>query len=407
MKFSTKFTELVMGLLTRGTAKVHINGLFTGEIEVGRGVRQGCPIAPFLFALCTEPLMAMLREKQKVGQIEGIKLPGGRSAPYNLFADDTELNIRATEGNYREVRELLGRYETAAGAKLNVRKSVLIPVSLAKMPLWMSSSGCRIPAQGEIVLHLGFPGGVAIQEAQVFRHLQNKIIARTSMWSNRWLSWPSRIVLTQKILPSLPAYILMTFGLCLKSHKALERTSRTFVWGTREDGSARQSSIAWEKLQRPKLEGGVRVLALADHSAAVKICQISKIMEGAPVPWTAIAREIILSDLANGRRKSERRLWTVEEALLLGPKMESKKSATLKQLLTPCDGSDSPTQERNPRSSGDNDASLSVVEPEPSRPTSWQSLEGQVAHADFPTSDVTCTANSDDPLFPVFPDRLW
>ncbi|KAL3702449.1 hypothetical protein R1sor_020471 [Riccia sorocarpa] len=60
LKFSTLFINLALGLLRFGTSKVHTNGLFTNEFELNKGVRQGCPIAPSLFTLCTEPLMAML-----------------------------------------------------------------------------------------------------------------------------------------------------------------------------------------------------------------------------------------------------------------------------------------------------------------------------------------------------------
>ncbi|KAL3701489.1 hypothetical protein R1sor_019511 [Riccia sorocarpa] len=93
----------------------------TIEVLVGRGVRHGCPIAPFLFALGTEPLMAMLRTRQNAGEIEGIQVPGGKKALYNIFADDTELSINATESNYLKVKETLQEYEAAAGAKLNVQ----------------------------------------------------------------------------------------------------------------------------------------------------------------------------------------------------------------------------------------------------------------------------------------------
>ncbi|KAL3675669.1 hypothetical protein R1sor_025617 [Riccia sorocarpa] len=110
--------------------------------------------------------MAILKQQQQEGRLAGVKIPGGRQALYNLFADDTGLSIRATEDNYLRVTELLQHYEAASGAKLNVRKSVMIPVSMAEIPLWMTATGCRIAREGELVLHLGFPGGINIQECQ-------------------------------------------------------------------------------------------------------------------------------------------------------------------------------------------------------------------------------------------------
>lgn len=48
-----KFLTLVRGLLLRAASKVHMNGHFTQEIPITRGVWQGCPLSPLIFALST------------------------------------------------------------------------------------------------------------------------------------------------------------------------------------------------------------------------------------------------------------------------------------------------------------------------------------------------------------------
>ncbi|KAL3692706.1 hypothetical protein R1sor_006357 [Riccia sorocarpa] len=42
---------LFQGLMVGAEAVVHVNGSFTKDFSMERGVRQGCPLAPFLFAL--------------------------------------------------------------------------------------------------------------------------------------------------------------------------------------------------------------------------------------------------------------------------------------------------------------------------------------------------------------------
>lgn len=51
MGFSPLFIKLVQGLVLGGSSTVHANNLFSREVDLFRGVRQGCPIAPFLFIL--------------------------------------------------------------------------------------------------------------------------------------------------------------------------------------------------------------------------------------------------------------------------------------------------------------------------------------------------------------------
>jgi hypothetical protein len=48
-----KFLRLVQGLILGATAKIHINGPFSAPIRLLRGVRQGDPLSPLLFAIST------------------------------------------------------------------------------------------------------------------------------------------------------------------------------------------------------------------------------------------------------------------------------------------------------------------------------------------------------------------
>ncbi|KAL3690916.1 hypothetical protein R1sor_004567 [Riccia sorocarpa] len=90
MGFCQKFIALVQGLVENAQSVIHINGAFTKEIELERRVRQGCPIAPLLFALSTQPLMAMLKEGQVNGQIQGTEVGDSMQILEALFADDTD-----------------------------------------------------------------------------------------------------------------------------------------------------------------------------------------------------------------------------------------------------------------------------------------------------------------------------
>ncbi|KAL3684230.1 hypothetical protein R1sor_002252 [Riccia sorocarpa] len=116
----------IKGLVESGASEVHINGDFTEKIQIGRVVRQGCPLAPLLFALTTQPLMRALREAERQGLIQGLNIGDGRTLFHQLFADDTGICITAEESQFDKLREVIREFEIASGACLNLQKSLVM-----------------------------------------------------------------------------------------------------------------------------------------------------------------------------------------------------------------------------------------------------------------------------------------
>ncbi|KAL3695038.1 hypothetical protein R1sor_008689 [Riccia sorocarpa] len=158
MGFSQDFISLAGGLIAQGTAKVHVNGLFTGSFPLERGVRQGCPVSPTLFVLSTQPLVRMFREAERKGDLEGLNIPRGRPLLHRLFADDSGVTIWATESNFNNLTKIIEKFESFSGAQLNLAKSVVIPMALERLPPWLLTTGCSILGEGEEITYLGGQG---------------------------------------------------------------------------------------------------------------------------------------------------------------------------------------------------------------------------------------------------------
>ncbi|KAL3677184.1 hypothetical protein R1sor_027132 [Riccia sorocarpa] len=140
----------IKSLVDGGTSEVHVNGSFTEEIKIGRGVRQGCPLAPLLFAMTTQPLMQALREEERLGNIKGLNLGGGHSLLHQLFADDTSICITAEERHcqFVKLKEVIKEFENASVACLNLQKSVVMQLKLAPILAWLDQAGCEIARPG-------------------------------------------------------------------------------------------------------------------------------------------------------------------------------------------------------------------------------------------------------------------
>ena len=89
MNFGPKWRNWVVGCLSSASISVLINGSPSKEFPMTRGVRQGDPMAPFLFIIAMEGLNIALIEAKRGGFFQGINLPhNGPSISHFLFADD-------------------------------------------------------------------------------------------------------------------------------------------------------------------------------------------------------------------------------------------------------------------------------------------------------------------------------
>ena len=108
MGFHDKWISLMMMYVATVTYSVQINGELKGRMSPSRGLRQGDPISPYLFLLCTKGLIAMLKKEEVAGHIKGIVVcRGAPRISHLLFTDDSIVFCRATVEEGRRVLKVL------------------------------------------------------------------------------------------------------------------------------------------------------------------------------------------------------------------------------------------------------------------------------------------------------------
>ena len=71
LQVGERFLKLIKAIYTQQKAKV--NGELTKEIQIQKGIRQGCPRSPLLFILTLEILTEQIRDKK---EIKGLQVRG-------------------------------------------------------------------------------------------------------------------------------------------------------------------------------------------------------------------------------------------------------------------------------------------------------------------------------------------
>ena len=108
---STGIKRWVNIIYTNIESAVQNNGFKTSWFKPSKGVRQGCPLSPYLFILSAEVLSNKIRQESNV---RGIKVFGKKSSCLNLLYTVIESLERALK--------IVGDFGRIAGLSLNVKK---------------------------------------------------------------------------------------------------------------------------------------------------------------------------------------------------------------------------------------------------------------------------------------------
>ena len=96
------------------------NGWSSAFFKLGRGVRQGCPLSPYLFILCAEILAETIRKNEN---IKGITI-NEQEIKISQYADDTTLILDGSTVSFTTSLQILDLFKEISGLRLNNKKTV-------------------------------------------------------------------------------------------------------------------------------------------------------------------------------------------------------------------------------------------------------------------------------------------
>ena len=69
--FNSNFVNLIKACIEKPWIAPLVNGRPTSYFQASRGIRQGCPVSPFLYILMAASLSRKLAAEKKVGTVPG------------------------------------------------------------------------------------------------------------------------------------------------------------------------------------------------------------------------------------------------------------------------------------------------------------------------------------------------
>lgn len=263
--FGPKFIKWVQLLYQSPSARVLANGWPSEQFSLFRGTRQGCPLSPLLYALAAEPLAIAIRAHPEV---KGLRR-GDVTEKISTYADDTLLYLDDSENSLPLTLDLIERFGTFSGLRINWDKSQILP--LDSFP--QSKDRAMLPLQRvDTIKYLGVrtTRDTADYESLNIAPLLAMLKHKTQVWARLPLGVMGRINLVKMVL--LPKILYMIWHspiyLVLRHFKLMEVILKPFIWGNN------RHKIAWQKLKNPTDLAG---MALPDLNAYYIAAQLSQI----------------------------------------------------------------------------------------------------------------------------------
>ena len=283
MGFTEQWVGWVLALYSSASAAVKVNGEVGDFFDIKRSVRQGCPLAPYLFILVADVLGYMLQEESR--NIKGLKLPGGRVVRDQSYADDTALYLQGSVENLSRAEEVIQLFCEASGAKVNWQKTVAIWVSAKpRTHVWGSTSGLKWIAEGTTTKYLGFQVGYKASPSANMMAVYLRIKGQLAKWAAARLSLAGRMLVANQVILASIWYIVSCWNPSKDFINFIRSLVRNFIWSGREAGLTR-AKVSWASVISQTGEGGMRLIdPMAQAQALFTKTLIRGLMPGEE-PW--------------------------------------------------------------------------------------------------------------------------
>jgi len=247
------------------------NGWAGNFFKLSWGVRQGCPLSPYLFIISAEILANAIRANPN---IKGI-IVKNTEIKLCQYADDTTLTLDGSEKTFQEALSMLETFGNVSGLRLNYKKTEAFwigSMSNSKVILFPEKN-LKWPEQKVKALGVLFSNDPQISlSLNLLEKLETARKCLTS-WSLRRLSLIGEIVDLKSLVASQLVYVLTS----LQSKESIVREVNSlfydFLWDGKSDKIKRKVMINDFK------DGGLRMLDTESFNKALKCSWVKKYLD--------------------------------------------------------------------------------------------------------------------------------
>ena len=258
------FINLVHACISSPTFSVLINGQPSHKFKSFRGIRQGCPMSPYLFVIAINELSISLNEALQANHLQGISL--GPNCPFVhslLFADDLLVCGQATLREAQTMANLIHQFCELSGQTPNWGKSaILFSSHVSQATIQSIKQAFPVSNLDANFTHLGHPLILpAKNRVAAYNFVLDKFLHKLPSYKANMLSHAARLELIRSVFSAIPVYYMANILFSKKFIAKLTAVIRNFWWtGVRETDSKKSLCLrAWKDICSSKGEGGLGI----------------------------------------------------------------------------------------------------------------------------------------------------
>ncbi|CAL2239107.1 unnamed protein product [Prunus armeniaca] len=211
--FAESWITRIMDCITTVSFSVLWQGNPLGHIVLHRGIRQGCPLSPYIFLICAEGFTGLIQQAEQLGRIRGVKVAAEAPPVSHLFfADYSLIFLEAKREVFEEVKGIFATYEKASGQKINLAKSaVSFSSNITTEIIDAARNILQVPVVACHERYLGLPTVVGRNRHSLFLTVQERVKRKVQGWKEIFLSNASKEILIKSMAQAVPTYSMSCF----------------------------------------------------------------------------------------------------------------------------------------------------------------------------------------------------
>lgn len=229
------------------------NGGRLPPFRLGRGFRQGDPLAPFLFNLIMERLAYEIQNKVNAGLWKLIRISrGGIGISHLFFVGDLMFFGEASERQAKVMMDCLKNFSKVSGLKVNLSKSlVFCSPNLNAGTKRCIGDKLNIPLAPNLGCYLGIPMLQKHVSKDTFMTIIDKTRRKLTIWKANYLSMADMSNLVQSSIATVSTYTMQSMAIPVTTCNDIDRICRNFLWGHAEN-KRKICTLSWSEICKPQ-----------------------------------------------------------------------------------------------------------------------------------------------------------